>query len=179
MANLASTVWIPAFAGMTGEGREKGFCRSLFWVGFGLRTHVSPLWDCRGKFRFDSLANQARHPKPSTNRTQRIPSRARVRVSRAQARLCGRDARAPQTPLSRLASDCIPMLAHSGIAWANFVLSLRRTKPAIRSQVQIEPCGSPLPLWAYKGRFTPLGARASSPAEPRLRAAHPHPSLLP
>ena len=26
-------------------------------------------------------------------------------------------------------------------------------KPAIRNQVQIEAGGSPLPLWAYRGRF--------------------------
>ena len=48
MANLASTLWIPAFAGMTAEG----ICRSLFSLSFGLHTHVSPLWDCMGKFRF-------------------------------------------------------------------------------------------------------------------------------
>ena len=88
--------------------------------------------------------------------------KARMRVRRAQARRCGRDARAPSPPFSPV----IP--AKAGI-------QTLATKPVARNQVQIPTSGSLLPLWE-RARM-----RVSPRASAALRARRPRsqPALLP
>ena len=111
----------------------------------GKPTLVSPSRE-RARVR----ARAAAVDKSATRNQPQIPTsgsllpsweKARMRVRRAQARLRGRDARAPSSPPS------FPVIipTKAGIQ--------KPTKPAIPNQAQIPTSGSPLPSRAYRDRF--------------------------
>ena len=91
--------------------------------------------------------------------------KARMRVRRAQARLCGRDARAPRAQPT-LISALYPVIpAKAGIQ----TLAVRS---AIRNQVQIPTSGSLLPSWEKaRMRVSPRASAALRARRPRSQAS--------
>ena len=97
-----------------------------------------------------------------------LPSweKARMRVRRACARLCGRDARAP----GDAARPAIPAL------WIPAKAGIQRVaaEPAIRNQARIEAGGSPLPSWERaRVRVSPRASAALRAGRPRSREVKP------
>ena len=134
------------------------------------RSHVCQTFLCKpilppvipAKAGIHRLANSlaVRNQAPSVDSGSLLPSweKARMRVRRAQARRCGRDARAPMyakpSSVSLFSPSSFPQKRESRCP--------QSSSPS-RNQAQIAAIGSLLPSWAYKGRFAPMGARASRP----------------